>query len=104
MAKQPEQTWRADEAITPCKTTTADEQMSSKNRGYKPELRHKSQVQNNDSANGRENSISSEEPVSPPIGNRRTRAEQRLEPIADNSPMPATPSWANYLNKLGEQV
>ncbi|MDP1594247.1 MAG: cellulose biosynthesis protein BcsG [Gallionella sp.] len=54
--------------------------------------------------NRRENPISSNEAVSTPIGNRRTRAEQRQEPTDDNSPMPATPSWANYLNKLGEQV
>ncbi|MDO9011781.1 MAG: cellulose biosynthesis protein BcsG [Gallionella sp.] len=78
--------------------------MISKDRGYKPELRHKSPVQNNDSANGRENSISPNKPVGPPIGNRRTRAEQRQDPIAHTSSMPATPSWANYLNKLGEQV
>ncbi|MDO8350963.1 MAG: cellulose biosynthesis protein BcsG [Gallionella sp.] len=83
----------------------ADEQLFSKDREHKPELRQAGIARNNDSVNvrRRKNAISPNEPTLP-IGNRRTRAEQRHDPLAHTSPLPETPSWANYLNKLGEQA
>ena len=83
------------------------EQVLLKNRRLKPELRRASIAQDNDSADTRlrENSILSDEPASLPIGNRRTRAEQRHAPMA-NTPQSTseTPCWSDYLDKLGEQV
>lgn len=79
----------------------ADEQPPSKSLSNKPREANATENGGRTDNAQRENSVSSN---IPPIGNRRTRPEQRQFPVASASPLPAMSSWANYLDKLSEQV
>lgn len=81
----------------------AGEQVLSTHQRHEP--RQASATQNDGRTDNaqHESLVSSNKSARLPIGNRRTRPQQRQVPITNTSPIPAKTSWANYLNKLGEQ-